>query len=182
MITRGGLMFFTVLLGASLGYGSNDADVIATRHAFSQWANMTLTNYPSMVHGRLYPDVTFPTNGLPVSVRLDEDDLELELSIRRGDDELFRVNTWVRPSVESAHRAIIQDLSSMSSVQSYVRMNNCVGDVAFFQNLGTNGDSVVFARNNVFVAVDSRIPSASATNIARQVDAAILRASGVQTE
>ena len=58
---------------------------------------------------------------------------------------------------------------------------NDLGDVVF-AFLPEPESYVAFRRNNVFIAVDSWTVTLNATNIARQIDASLLRASGVDAE
>ena len=98
-----------------------------------------------------------------------------------GDRLLLRVDAGLFPTPEDAHRNIVRIFSTTASLQRYSNVTNGIGDVFFRMGQGP-WESVVFSRNNVSVLIDSEMQGTCATNIARQIDAAILRASGVPAE
>ena len=165
-----------------LAYGMELEESLKGRYLYSQWECLTVTNYSHVVTNWSLPALTLPTNGLPISACCFDEGDDVELIVQTADDTLFRISTWARPSVRAAHLAVIQDFSRMTSLLRFTQVSNFIGDVSFYQNYGSSGDCLVFTRNNVFVRVDSRLPSHSSTNIARQIDASILRASGVEVE
>ena len=68
----------------------------------------------------------------------------------------------------------------MTTTRIFPQVTNDIGDVLFYYQYPEDSDSVVFTRNNVFVRIRSNMQSCSATNIAKQIDVSILRASGVE--
>ena len=100
--------------------------------------------------------------------------------IVRNGDELIYVDSEVCGSVEDAHASVIERFSNMTTTRIFPQVTNDIGDVLFHYRFNSGLDFAVFTRNNVFVWIDSRIESCSATNIAKQVDVSILRASGVE--
>ena len=68
----------------------------------------------------------------------------------------------------------------MTTTRIFPQVTNDIGDVLFYYQYPGDGDSVVFTRNNVFVRIRSDMLFCSATNIAKQIDVSILRASGVE--
>ena len=72
----------------------------------------------------------------------------------------------------SAHDAIMSFFNSMTSTYDYSSCTNDFGDRSY-----TLGSTVVFARNNIFVSVESGTNTISAEAVARQIDADILQRS-----
>ena len=67
----------------------------------------------------------------------------------------------------------------MTIMARFLQITNDIGDVLFYRLYRRDGDYACFARNNVFVSISSDLSSYSATNIAKQIDTDILRASGL---
>lgn len=77
------------------------------------------------------------------------------------------------PSTLINHPPFLSGVGDIGDVLFYRRFTNGVGGVSF-------ADSGSFARNNVAVWIRSYASSCPATNIAKQIDVSILRASGVE--
>ena len=154
---------------------------IADACGFSSWKGMLRQNYPCPVGELAPPPLDLPTNGLDAVSVCSMKHVQ-GVRVLSGDHLLADIQMRIAPSPLLAKRMIVEQFSEMSTVFLCTQVTNGIGDVLFHRSQGTSGDFAVFARNNVFVLVDSRMPSCSATNIAQRIDAAILRVSGVPAE
>ena len=166
-------------------WGRDDAMVFQAmdRYAFDQWRVVSRREYPHPVSNLEIGELDLPTNGAAarISSRLETSD-GYRLFVFQDGEILFRVRSRILPTLEEAHRAVLRTLSGMARPVSFLQTTNDTGDVLFIHDVPGASSLAVFARNNVWGDVLSNMPSCSATNIARQIDAAILRASGVQAE
>ncbi|MDO5320358.1 MAG: hypothetical protein Q4G65_17160 [bacterium] len=151
------------------------------RYAFTQWGGATRTNYRHRVDsGWMIPDLVLPTNSLRnAKARIFRDGTGTRMLVFGGDDSFFRIDTEVYDTVMQAHCGIISKFDTMTTTKVFPQVTNGIGDVLFHESFRGSGDVAVFARNNVFVSINSYLESCSATNIAKQIDASILRASGI---
>ena len=159
-----------------------DEDTVL-RYAYSNWCGRTRMTYPRLVQDWYLPDLALPTNGLKNVTVVNDREVSSAFSrllVANQDRELLRVDTRVCTGVEEAHEAIIRWFSRMTKPFCYPQVTNDIGEVLFYRQHPSGGCSASFARNNVFVWIRSHMPSCSATNIAKQVDVSILRASGVK--
>ena len=132
-------------------------------YGYSNWCGRTRMDYPRLVQDWYLPDLSLLTNGINAVV-----------------EKLVYVDSKICGSVEDAHASVIEKFSNMTTTRIFPQVTNDIGDVLFHYRFNSGLDFAVFTRNNVFVWIDSRIGSCSATNIAKQVDVSILRASGVE--
>ena len=156
-----------------------DEDIVL-RYAYSNWCGRTRMTYPRLVQDWYLPDLALPTNGINAVVENEAFETGRGFFIVRNGDELIYVDSEICGSVEGAHEAVIEKFSNMTTTRIFPQVTNDIGDVLFYYQYPGDGDSVVFTRNNVFVRIRSDMLSCSATNIAKQIDVSILRASGVE--
>ena len=156
-----------------------DEDTVL-RYAYSNWCGRTRMTYPRLVQDWYLPDFSLPTNGINAVVENEAFETGRGFFIVRDGDELVYVDSEICGSVEGAHEAVIEKFSNMTTTRIFPQVTNDIGDVLFHYRFKSGLDFAVFTRNNVFVWIDSRIESCSATNIAKQIDVSILRASGVE--
>ena len=149
-------------------------------YGYSNWCGRTRMDYPRLVQDWYLPDLSLPTNGINAVVENDAFETGRGFFIVRNGDELVYVDSKICGSVEDAHASVIEKFSNMTTTRIFPQVTNDIGDVLFHYRFNSGLDFAVFTRNNVFVWIDSRIGSCSATNIAKQVDVSILRASGVE--
>ena len=147
---------------------------------YSNWCGRTRMVYPRLVQDWYLPDLSLPTNGINAVVENEAFETGRGFFIVRNGDELIYVDSEICGSVEGAHEAVIEKFSNMTTTRIFPQVTNDIGDVLFYYQYPGDGDSVVFTRNNVFVRIRSDMLSCSATNIAKQIDVSILRASGVE--
>ena len=147
---------------------------------YSNWCGRTRMDYPRLVQDWYLPDLSLPTNGINAVVENEAFETGRGFFIVRNGDELVYVDSKICGSVEDAHASVIEKFSNMTTTRIFTQVTNDIGDVLFHYRFNSGLDFAVFTRNNVFVWIDSRIGSCSATNIAKQVDVSILRASGVE--
>ncbi|MDO5320627.1 MAG: hypothetical protein Q4G65_18535 [bacterium] len=176
------ILFLTVcVLGMVLGNPSPRMEAMKKDYAFEQWRDFTSTNYPVRVDEgwqKKFPALNM--NGIDVTYVQMPFREGMRTIVKRQGSEIVRIDTQVLGGPEEAHLSIIKEFSRGALRISYKRLENGTGDVHFYhKSLRVNGDVSVFARNNVFVSIDSYLESCSATNIAKQIDASILRASGI---
>ena len=150
------------------------------KYSYSNWCGHTRMAYPRLVQDWYLPDLSLPTNGINAVVENEAFETGRGFFIVRNGDELFYIDSKICGSVEDAHASVIERFSNMTTTRIFPQVTNDIGDVLFHYRFNSGLDFAVFTRNNVFVWIDSRIESCSATNIAKQVDASILRASGVE--
>ena len=149
-------------------------------YGYSNWCGRTRMDYPRLVQDWYLPDLSLPTNGINAVVENEAFETGRGFFIVRNGDELIYVDSEICGSVEGAHEAVIEKFSNMTTTRIFPQVTNDIGDVLFYYQYPGDGDSVVFTRNNVFVRIRSDMLSCSATNIAKQIDVSILRASGVE--
>ena len=149
-------------------------------YGYSNWCGRTRMVYPRLVQDWYLPDLSLPTNGINAVVENEAFETGRGFFIVRNGDELIYVDSEICGSVEGAHEAVIEKFSNMTTTRIFPQVTNDIGDVLFYYQYPGDGDSVVFTRNNVFVRIRSDMLSCSATNIAKQIDVSILRASGVE--
>ena len=147
---------------------------------YSNWCGRTRMDYPRLVQDWYLPDLSLPTNGINAVVENEAFETGRGFFIVRNGDELIYVDSEICGSVEGAHEVVIEKFSNMTTTRIFPQVTNDIGDVLFYYQYPGDGDSVVFTRNNVFVRIRSDMLSCSATNIAKQIDVSILRASGVE--
>ena len=147
---------------------------------YSNWCGRTRMDYPRLVQDWYLPDLSLPTNGINAVVENEAFETGRGFFIVRNGDELIYVDSEICGSVEGAHEAVIEKFSNMTTTRIFPQVTNDIGDVLLYYQYPGDGDSVVFTRNNVFVRIRSDMLSCSATNIAKQIDVSILRASGVE--
>ena len=150
------------------------------KYSYSNWCGHTRMAYPRLVQDWYLPDLSLPTNGINAVVENEAFETGRGFFIVRNGDELFYIDSKICGSVEDAHASVIERFSNMTTTRIFPQVTNDIGDVLFHYRFNSGLDFAVFTRNNVFVWIDSRIESCSATNIAKQVDVSILRASGVE--
>ena len=149
-------------------------------YGYSNWCGRTRMDYPRLVQDWYLPDLSLPTNGINAVVENEAFETGRGFFIVRNGDELIYVDSEICGSVEGAHEAVIEKFSNMTTTRIFPQVTNDIGDVLFYYQYPGDGDSVVFTRNNVFVRIRSDMLSCSDTNIAKQIDVSILRASGVE--
>ena len=149
-------------------------------YGYSNWCGHTRMAYPRLVQDWYLPDLSLPTNGINAVVENEAFETGRGFFIVRNGDELIYVDSEICGSVEGAHEAVIEKFSNMTTTRIFPQVTNDIGDVLFYYQYPGDGDSVVFTRNNVFVRIRSDMLFCSATNIAKQIDVSILRASGVE--
>ena len=149
-------------------------------YGYSNWCGRTRMDYPRLVQDWYLPDLSLPTNGINAVVENEAFETGRGFFIVRNGDELIYVDSEICGSVEGAHEAVIEKFSNMTTTRIFPQVTNDIGDVLFYYQYPGDGDSVVFTRNNVFVRIRSDMLFCSATNIAKQIDVSILRASGVE--
>ena len=180
------VVILLTLLSTSLDLpGKIDSRRVRTmeKYSSSNWCGRTRMTYPRLVQDWYLPDLALPTNGLKNVTVVNDREVSSAFSrllVANQDRELLRVDTRVCTGVEEAHEAIIRWFSRMTKPFCYPQVTNDIGEVLFYRQHPSGGCSASFARNNVFVWIRSHMPSCSATNIAKQVDVSILRASGVK--
>ena len=181
-VVAASLMILTISINLFVDGASLDEDTML-RYKYTNWCRRTRMVYPRLVQGWYLPDLSLPTNGLKNVTVVNDREVSSAFSrllVANQDRELLRVDTRVCTGVEEAHEAIIRWFSRMTKPFCYPQVTNDIGDVLFYRQHPSGGCSASFARNNVFVWIRSHMPSCSATNIAKQVDVSILRASGVE--
>jgi len=166
------------LLSATHVHDSLDEHIMR-KYAYSNWCGRTRMVYPRLVRDWILPDLSLPTNGMEIAVECRSSGSGRGFYIFRNDTDMFHVHTCVYDDVEDTHHAIIERFSNMAIPADFLQTTNGIGDVFFSRRSEGRDDSVVFSRNNVFSRIRSFDSSYSATNIAKQIDASILRASGV---
>ena len=149
-------------------------------YGYSNWCGRTRMDYPRLVQDWYLPDLSLPTNGINAVVENEAFETGRGFFIVRNGDELIYVDSEICGSVEGAHEAVIEKFSNMTTTRIFPQVTNDIGDVLFYYQYPGDGDSVVFTRNNVFVRIRSDMLFCSATNVAKQIDVSILRASGVE--
>ena len=150
------------------------------KYSYSNWCGHTRMAYPRLVQDWYLPDLSLPTNGINAVVENEAFETGRGFFIVRNGDELVYVDSKICGSVEDAHASVIEKFSNMTTTRIFPQVTNDIGDVLFYYQYPGDGDSVVFTRNNVFVRIRSDMLFCSATNIAKQIDVSILRASGVE--
>lgn len=148
------------------------------KYDFSTWRGFTKLSYPSLVEYMPMPDLQLTTNASS-EVGLRYEGGESRLEIGTGIELQLCCSIRICPSVVGAQEQIIGEFARMAKAVTLARQTNTVGDVFFYRNYGSQGERATFSRNNVYVSIVSDTAMFSATNIAHQIDAAILRASGV---
>ena len=153
-------------------------------YGYSNWCGRTRMDYPRLVRDWRFPDLAFPTNDLDTVVVDEGLEASRSFFVFRRDGrrhrELFGIDTEICSNIENAHGFIMRKFSYITAPIRYQQVTNGIGDVLFYYRYPGDCDFAVFARNNVFVSISSYMPSCPATNIAKQVDVSILRASGME--
>ena len=137
--------------------------------------------YAAAVSEWTMPGLGLPTNGVEASTWRSGAGRTTCLVLSQGESMLVNVMTRICSGPDGAQSALCEHFDSMTRLRVWPCTTNGCGDVAFCSLL-PDQSHVVFCRNNVFAVVDSWTNAICATNIARQIDAAILRASGVPAE
>ena len=178
------MVFVAIGVALSMPGGVDSYDESVKRaYDYSNWCGRTRMDYPRLVQDWYLPDLSLPTTGLNHVTVVNDREVSSAFSrllVAHQDRELLRVDARVCTGAEEAHEAIIRWFSRMTKPFCYPQVTNDIGDVLFYRQHPSGGCSASFARNNVFVWIRSHMPSCSATNIAKQVDVSILRASGVE--
>ena len=175
------MVFVAIGVALSMPGGVDSYDESVKRaYDYSNWCGRTRMDYPRLVQDWYLPDLSLPTNGINAVVENEAFETGRGFFIVRNGDELIYVDSEICGSVEGAHEAVIEKFSNMTTTRIFPQVTNDIGDVLFYYQYPGDGDSVVFTRNNVFVRIRSDMLSCSATNIAKQIDVSILRASGVE--
>ena len=175
------MVFVAIGVALSMPGGVDSYDESVKRaYGYSNWCGRTRMDYPRLVQDWYLPDLSLPTNGINAVVENEAFETGRGFFIVRNGDELIYVDSEICGSVEGAHEAVIEKFSNMTTTRIFPQVTNDIGDVLFYYQYPGDGDSVVFTRNNVFVRIRSDMLSCSATNIAKQIDDSILRASGVE--
>ena len=175
------MVFVAIGVALSMPGGVDSYDESVKRaYGYSNWCGRTRMDYPRFVQDWYLPDLSLPTNGINAVVENEAFETGRGFFIVRNGDELIYVDSEICGSVEGAHEAVIEKFSNMTTTRIFPQVTNDIGDVLFYYQYPGDGDSVVFTRNNVFVRIRSDMLSCSATNIAKQIDVSILRASGVE--
>lgn len=154
---------------------------------YSNWCGRTRMDYPRLVQDWRLPALSLPTNDLDdVAVGTQVIGTPSFVLVETNGHTLVRVNTKVYSDVRGAHEALMWRFAHSMNPYPCPQVTNDIGDVLFYRRF-TNGvggvsfaDSGSFARNNVAVWIRSYASSCPATNIAKQIDVSILRASGVE--
>ena len=157
------------------------------KYSYSNWCGRTRMDYPRLVQDWRLPALSLPTNDLDdVAVGTQVIGTPSFVLVETNGHTLVRVNTKVYSDVCGAHEALMWRFAHSMNPYPCPQVTNDIGDVLFYRRF-TNGvggvsfaDSGSFARNNVAVWIRSYASSCPATNIAKQVDVSILRASGVE--
>ena len=153
-------------------------------YGYTNWCGCTRMAYPRLVQNWRPPALSLPTNDLNIIVVDEGLEASRSFSVFRRDGrryrELFGIDTEICSNTENAHGFVMGKFSYITTPIRYQQVTNDIGDVLFYYKCPGDCDFAVFARNNVFVSISSYMPSCSATNIAKQIDASILRASGVE--
>lgn len=159
----------------------DDSESTKPRYGYTNWCGRTRMDYPRRVRDWWMPaNLSLPTNDLFPIVWSEHEGVSSDIHLSApGHDTLFRIKTKVCTDAEAAHDAIMKEFSRMTIMARFLQITNDIGDVLFYRLYRRDGDYACFARNNVFVSISSDLSSYSATNIAKQIDTDILRASGL---
>ena len=179
-----------VAIGVALSMpGEEDPydESVKQAYDYSNWCGRTRMDYPRLVQDWRLPVLSLPTNDLDdVAVGTQVIGTPSFVLVETNGHTLVRVNTKVYSDVRGAHEALMWRFAHSMNPYPCPQVTNDIGDVLFYRRF-TNGvggvsfaDSGSFARNNVAVWIRSYASSCSATNIAKQIDVSILRASGVE--
>ena len=179
-----------VAIGVALSMpGETDPydESVKQAYGYSSWCGHTRMDYPRLVQDWRLPALSLPTNDLDdVAVGTQVIGTPSFVLVETNGHTLVRVNTKVYSDVRGAHEALMWRFAHSMNPYPCPQVTNDIGDVLFYRRF-TNGvggvsfaDSGSFARNNVAVWIRSYASSCSATNIAKQIDVSILRASGVE--
>ena len=150
-------------------------EMVASNYNFTAWCSSVRTNYNCTVANFDLSCFSLPTNGM--SCRSSQSSCEECHSfylLDSGSNPIFEAHAMVGTNVWTAHSFIINRFSLMSSTVKWVACTNDLGDVAFYNPLHPNFNSLIFSRNNICVMVMSFVDYLSATNVAHQIDADIL--------
>ena len=145
-----------------------------SRFGFANWRGVVRVEYSGALTAWDIPPLNLATNGLPARIRRYQRETHKDMNIcpiQKGLPYL-EISTEVCDDVGSAHDAIMSFFNSMTSTYDYSSCTNDFGDRSY-----TLGSTVVFARNNIFVSVESGTNTISAEAVARQIDADILQRS-----
>ena len=170
-----------ILAGTLLCHGDEFLDDAMERYDFASWAGTTNAIYVSTVPMMDVPTISLPTNGMSISVKSIDDGERREnaLLVFREPDNGIVLSVVVRCSsnVIGAQTEIMRRFSDFSLNPLPWVTNGLAGDRCYYKCASNGYNYVAFARNNVFVEATSFTNVVSATDIAVQLDAAILNVS-----
>ena len=170
-----------ILAVTLLCQGDEFLDDAMERYDFASWAGTTNAIYVSTVPMMDVPTISLPTNGMSISVKSIDDGERREnaLLVFREPDNGIVLSVVVRCSsnVIGAQTEIMRRFSDFSLNPLPWVTNGLAGDRCYYKCASNGYNYVAFARNNVFVEATSFTNVVSATDIAVQLDAAILNVS-----
>ncbi len=174
------LILLVMIIGCSeLGMAHDDflMRLCEKEYRFATWGGKCLENYGEPIKSWRMPPLNIDTNGVKLVSRSSKEGCSEELWLFSDKQDLILlVKALWCPNVISAHRAIIEEFCQMTSTQ---RDNHVVGigDQGFSYSYGDNWSSYIFARNNIKVSITSYVKRIQAKDVARQIDADILKKS-----
>ena len=139
---------------------------------FQSWNNVPANS--EIVAAFRYPQLMLPTNTLN-NVDIMYCDHE-ELCIYSDQHEVLRTNIQVFDSSNAARNSLILHLSNRNSTIPLLR-NFDLGDICYYGSISNMINYLLFVRNNVFVSISSDLVLVSVTNVASQIDCAIIEQS-----
>ena len=156
-------------------------DDIMEDYDFTSWSGTTNASYMANVAAVDISALSLPTNGMSISVKSIDDGERREnaLLVFREPDNGIVLSVVVRCSsnVIGAQTEIMRRFSDFSLNPLPWVTNGLAGDRCYYKCASNGYNYVAFARNNVFVEATSFTNVVSATDIAVQLDAAILNVS-----
>jgi len=164
------------LVWVCVTYASLEGDMIETgnKYGFGLWGGSVKENYSRKLTNWEIPVLSLATNGIStiVKARSDGNERYLLLFAAANGDCLLWINSECCENVMAAQESIVGKFNSMTTVANYSTSTNNFGDRSY-----TFNHTAIFARNNIFVHVNSRTNSISAEAVARQIDTDILQKS-----
>ena len=154
------------------------AEYRAREYNFSEWRGKVKNVYKGSLMSWQLPTLQLSTNGMMiVKEMLNQNDFSALFLFTPNQDTILQIRFSLCKDIISAHEAIINQFALMSSPKLYVREDIGIGDQGFSNSNGNNWSSYIFARNNIKVSINSHITRIPAKDVARQIDADILKKS-----
>ena len=173
------ISLFAVFAFACFGDGFLDSTM--ADYEYDSWVGTTSADYLTIVTNVDILAIDLPTNGMSISVKSIDDGERREnaLLVFREPDNGIVLSVVVRCSsnVIGAQTEIMRRFSDFSLNPLPWVTNGLAGDRCYYKCASNGYNYVAFARNNVFVEATSFTNVVSATDIAVQLDSAILNAS-----